>query len=101
MVSSAFWVKAELAESFIAGLNQLQKRNRVNNFERAKALAKLFGCVGVAGHQVEQILVAGDDVIRAGGNGQVDVGFVVRVAEMSKTLGTERKTRLWRAKSSR
>ena len=46
--------------------------------------AKGFGFVRVAGHQVELVFGAGDDVIRANGDGQIDVRFVFRVTRISK-----------------
>src|SRR5205814_817690 len=58
----------------------------IDHLERPSQLPKTFAHRGVARHQRQQVLVARDEGIRIGGDGQIDVRFVRAISTVIESV---------------
>ena len=61
-----------------------RKLNRVNRFQRAESLAELFAFGISSGHQIKQIFIPGNNIIRSNFDSQIYIGFILFITEKLK-----------------
>ncbi len=60
---------------------------RRNDLQKAKSFLKFTACFVLPLHQVEQVIVAADQIVGFYLSRQIDIRLVFRIARIDKTLG--------------